>query len=146
MSNKYAMNYNSADRKATLIFSIALALVVFATAFSGRVTAQQLSPRTTLNRLAQQGGNDGASVIFRGGRDLITDQQWARAEEKFRQYTVSYPNEKNVDAALYWMAYSQYQLKRFDQCKSTLTRLLNNYQTSSWKDDARTLMAQLPGG
>jgi len=149
MSNKYAMNYNSGSSSAaqrTFSMALALALVVFATAFSDQVAGQQLSSRNTLNRLAQQGGNDAASVMFRGGRDLITDQQWAKAEEKFRQYTFSYPNEKNVDAALYWMAYSEYQLKRFDQCKSTLTRLLNNYQKSSWKDDARTLLAQLPGG
>lgn len=152
MSNKPAMNYNSANRSAApRRFSIPLALallamLIWATAFSAQVAGQQLSSRNTLNRLAQQGGNDAASVMFRGGRDMITDQQWAKAEEKFRQYTSSYPNEKNVDAALYWMAYSEYQLKRFDQCKSTLTRLLNNYQKSSWKDDARTLLAQLPGG
>jgi HEAT repeat protein len=143
------MNYNSTNRGASqrkFAIALALALVVFATAFSGQVAAQQLSARNTLNRLAQQGGNDAASVMFRGGRDLITDQQWTKAEEKFRQYTSSYPNEKNVDAALYWTAYSEYQLKRYDQCKNTLTRLLSNYQKSSWKDDARTLLAQLPDG
>jgi HEAT repeat protein len=149
MSHKYAMNYNSAPRSmAQRGFSLALALLVMAlgaSAFSSQAAGQQLSSRNTLNRLAQQGGNDAASVIFRGGRDLITDQQWTRAEEKFSQYTANYPNEKNVDAALYWMAYSEYQLKKYEQCKTTLTRLLNNYQQSSWKDDARTLLAQLPG-
>jgi len=143
------MNYNSTNRSAARrrfsILLVLLAMFIWATAFSIQVAGQQLSSRNTLNRLAQQSGNDAASVMFRGGRDLITDQQWARAEEKFRQYTSNYPNEKNVDAALYWMAYSEYQLNRFDQCKSTLTRLLNNYQKSSWKDDARTLLAQVPG-
>jgi HEAT repeat protein/Tfp pilus assembly protein PilV len=151
MSHKYAMNYNSAhpgtaQRGFSLRLMLALlVMAVGASAFSSQVAGQQLSSRNTLNRLAQQGGNDAASVIFRGGRDLITDQQWTKAEEKFSQYTSNYPNEKNVDAALYWMAYSEYQLKKYDQCKTTLTRVLNNYEKSSWKDDARTLLAQLPG-
>ena len=151
MSNKYAMNYKSINDSATrrgLSRRLALALLavaVCASAFASQVVGQQLSSRNTLYRLAQQGGSDAASVMFRGGRDLITDQQWTKAEEKFSQYTSSYPNDKNVDAALYWMAYSEFQLKKYDQAKSTLNRLLNNYQKSGWKDDARTLLAQLPG-
>ena len=150
MSNTYAMNYNATRRNASLlrILSIALmlALIIIASGFGGQTAAQQSASRKTLNRLAQQSGNDPASTLFRGGRDLITDQQWAKAEEKFSQYLSSYPNEKNVDAALYWKAYSEYQLTRFDQCKSTLNRLLNNYKNTSWKEDARTLLAQIPGG
>src|SRR2546425_527764 len=150
MSNTYAMNYNATNRSASLlrILSIALtvALIIIASGFGGRAAAQPSSSRKTLNRLTQQGGNDAASTLFRGGRDLITDQQWAKAEEKFSQYVSGYPNEKNVDAALYWMAYSEYQLTRFDQCKNTLNRLLNNYQNTTWKEDARTLLAQIPGG
>ena len=29
---------------------------------------------------------------------------------------------------------------------STIDRLFKSYQKSSWKDDARTLLAQIPGG
>lgn len=148
MSNTYAMNLktvNSNVARPFLIITLATVLVVIAGGFGGPASAQVLSSRNALNRLAQQGGNDAASAIFRGGRDLITDQQWARAEEKFRQYVAGYPNEKNVDAALYWQAYSEYQLAKFDQCKSTVDQLLRSYSKSSWKDDARTLLAQIPG-
>lgn len=138
MSNKYSIKPR--------LFSVALAVALFvlATGLLVQAAGQQRSPRNPLNRLVQQGGKDAASVMFQGGRDLITDQQWAKAEEKFRQYTSSYPNEKNIDAALYWMAYSEFQLSKFDQCQSTLKRLLDAYQSSSWKEDARTLLAQLP--
>jgi HEAT repeat protein len=150
MSTKYAMNYQAANSSLSsrAFFTIALAvvLIVIAGGFGGQARGQALSSRNALNRLAQQGGNDAASVVFRGGRDLITDQQWARAEEKFRQYVAGFPNEKNVDAALYWQAYSEYQLAKFDQCKSTIDQLLKSYQKSNWKDDARTLLAQIPGG
>jgi len=149
MYNKNAMKYETPIKGAsfTTLFSIALAvaLLMLATGLMDQAAGQQRSSRNALNRLAQQGGKDAANVMFQGGRDLITDGQWAKAEERFRQYTFSYPNEKNIDAALYWMAYSEFQLSKFDQCKSTLTRLLNNYQSSSWKEDARTLLAQVPG-
>ena len=149
MSNKcvnYKTAYSGASFRTSLTVALAVTLVVSASGFVGRASGQILSSRSALNRLAQQGGNDAASVMFRGGRDLITDQQWVKAEERFRQYVAGYPNEKNVDAALYWLAYSEYQLTRYDQCKGTITRLLKNYQNSSWRDDARTLLAQIPGG
>ena len=152
MSNKYAMKCAAANTSASLrtlipLFSVtmAIALVILLAGFTASASGQRLSSANQLNRLAQQGGKEAASLMFQGGRDLITDQQWAKAEERFRQYTSTYPKEKNVDAALYWMAYSEFQLSRFDQAKSTLNRLLNEYESSSWKEDARTLLAQLPG-
>jgi HEAT repeat protein len=150
MSNNYTMSlfgrHGSAFVRGSLPILSVIVLALIGAGYGGVVTGQALSSRNALNRLAQQGGSDAASAMFRGGRDLITDQQWARAEEKFRQYVAGYPNEKNVDAALYWLAYSEFQLTHFDQCKSTVLRLLNNYQKSSWRDDARTLLAQIPSG
>jgi HEAT repeat protein len=148
MSNQNATNLLTPDRSAVarrfISFILGAVLLVLAVGFAVQAGAQALSSRNALNRLAQQGGSDAASVVFRGGRDLITEQQWQKAEEKFREYVAGFPNEKNIDAALYWQAYSEYQLRNFDQCKTTLNLLLNNYQKSSWKDDARTLLAQIP--
>jgi tetratricopeptide (TPR) repeat protein len=87
-----------------------------------------------------------ATTVFRSARDLITDGEWAKAQEKFNEYVSSFPNEKNVDAALYWLAYAQNKSARFDQARATLKRLLDKYPSSSWRDDARVLLAQIPGG
>jgi TolA-binding protein len=86
-----------------------------------------------------------AATVFRSARDLITDGEWARAQQKFSEYVSSFPNEKNLDAALYWLAYSQQKLERFDDCRKTITQLLEKYPQSSWRDDARVLLAQVPG-
>jgi HEAT repeat protein/outer membrane lipoprotein YfiO len=87
-----------------------------------------------------------ASTLFTSARDLITDGEWAAAQEKFNDYLSSYPNEKNLDAALYWMAYAQQKLAKYDDCRTTILRLIEKYPTSSWRDDARVLLAQVPGG
>lgn len=85
------------------------------------------------------------ATVFRSARDLITDGQWARAQEKFSDYLSSYPNEKNLDAALYWLAYAQQKLAQYDDCRVTILRLMEKYPTSSWRNDARVLLAQVPG-
>src|SRR5215213_2558537 len=86
-----------------------------------------------------------AATVFRSARDLITDGDWARAQQKFSDYVEAYPNEKNTEAALYWLAYTQQKLAKYDQCRATVERLLEKYPNTSWKEDARLLMAQLPG-
>ena len=142
------MKYQETNRRSsllkTLLIAISVALAVIATGFARQTAAQQLLSRDKLTRFAQQGNNETANVLFRGGRDLISDDQWAKAEQKFQEYITSYPNEKNVDAAFYWMAYSQFKLNKFDDCKITITRMLNRFPDTNWKDDARTLLAQLP--
>jgi hypothetical protein len=86
-----------------------------------------------------------ATTIFRSARDLITDGDWAKAQAKFDEYVSQFPNEKNIDAALYWKAYAEQKLAKYDQCRSTIDRLLQKYPNTNWKDDARTLLAQVPG-
>jgi tetratricopeptide (TPR) repeat protein len=124
--------------------SFVLALICSAT---GTVFSQQrpgAASATTTRRPSQQNGND-ANAVFSSARDLITEGEWAKAQEKFSQYVSLYPNEKNIEAALYWLAYTQHKLTRYDQCRSTIDRLLQKYPNTTWKDDARMLLAQVPG-
>lgn len=122
--------------------AIAISLVVLFGVSSALGQQRPSSTSASSNRSAQ--GSD-ATTVFRSARDLITDGEWARAQEKFNEYVSSYPNEKNVDAALYWLAYTQHRLARYDQCRETIMRLLEKYPATSWKEDARVLLAQVPG-
>ena len=120
-----------------------VSLVILLAVAAMPVTGQQ---RRASNALAaQSSSNASAATVYNAARDLITDGNWARAQEKFREYVNSYPNEKNLDAALYWMAYAQYKLTNYDQCRETLSNLLEKYSDSTWRDDARMLLAQVPG-
>src|SRR5438132_4393285 len=128
-----------------LAVAVAIALALIASGVAHQATAQQYSAGPKLNKFAQQGSNAAANTMFSGGRDLIDDAQWAKAEEKFAQYISAYPTEKNLDAAMYWVAYSQYKLRKFNQSKETIDRLLKAYEKTTWKEDAELLLAQLPG-
>ncbi|PYS68847.1 MAG: hypothetical protein DMF73_15990 [Acidobacteria bacterium] len=141
------MNYNvnkeeSMTKMLALIAAIAFALMTFV----GAVSAQEFSMRPKATTFAQQSGNNAAAnAMFNGARDLIDDAQWIKAEQKFAQYISAYPQEKNLDQAMYWMAYSQYKLRKFNQTKDTIEKLLKTYERTQWKDDAELLLAQLPG-
>lgn len=145
MSKRMAENRNrSVIGYQQFCSSLIVGLVLFSGLF-GVAVAQQQSSRSSANRLEQQSSNDAASVMFRSGRDLITEQEWAKAQEKFGQFVSAYPNDRKVDEALYWMAYALNKQAKVDQCRQTLTRLLEKYPNTPWKEDARVLLAQTLG-
>jgi tetratricopeptide (TPR) repeat protein len=121
-------------------------LFVLTITYASHVAGQRRnsSALASSNRSSQQSGND-ASTVYRSARDFITEGEWAKAQEKFNEYVSSFPNEKNLDAALYWLAYAQHKLANFEQVRSTVGRLLEKFPNTSWKDDARVLLAQAPG-
>jgi hypothetical protein len=129
--------------RITLILSLALLLGATLANFAAPALGQQR--RASSNAFSLQGSNESAATVFRAARDLITDGQWARAEAKFSEYVTKYPNEKNLDAALYWLAYSQHKLSEYQECRETVNKLFEKYKESSWLDDARLLVAQIPG-
>jgi hypothetical protein len=127
-----------------------LAAILIVLAITTAAMAQQrrsVTPRRG-NFQSQASSNraqEDAAVVFRSARDMITDGEWAKAQQKFSEYVSSYPNERNLDAALYWLAYSQHKLAKFDDCRKTINQLLDKYPESNWRDDARVLLVQVPG-
>src|SRR5689334_1944492 len=71
---------------------------------------------SSMMAFGQQRQSD-ANTVFRSARDLITDGEWAKAQEKFSQLVETYPNDKNIEAALYWLAYTQQKLAKYDDCR-----------------------------
>lgn len=126
-------------KNVTSIFlpSLVIALLV-------NVAVAQSSTASTASTRSSQQTTAQATTLFRSARDSITDGEWAKAQEKFDEYVKSYPNEKNIDAALYWQAYALHKLGRYDQARATVDRLLQKYPNSNWRDDARLLLVQAP--
>jgi len=120
-----------------------LTLILLAIVSIASVAPGQQRP-SSASASSNRGTQSDATTVFRSARDLITDGNWAQAQEKFSEYVASYPNEKNIEAALYWLAYTQQKLNNYDQCRSTIDRLLAKYPNTTWKEDARLLLAQMP--
>lgn len=95
-----------------------------------------------LNRFVQT-QNAAAARVFREGRDLIGDEEWKEAEGKFRSFVANYPKEKNLDAALYWLAFTQIKQEKYHEAEQQLKRLLAEFPRSNWADDASALRVQI---
>jgi HEAT repeats/Outer membrane lipoprotein len=124
---------------------VALLFCVLVLMTAGVASGQQGSGSGSGSGSGRSQSTSEATTVFRGARDLITDGDWAKAQAKFDEYVTSFPNEKNLDAALYWMAYAEHKLAKYDQCRMTIDKLLQKYPNTNWKDDARVLLAQEPG-
>jgi HEAT repeat protein len=134
---------NSMTRTRGLAKAAALALAaVFALAAAPASAHAQA--REMLNRLVQsQGQNDPAARAFTQGRGFIDDSKWEQAASTFDRFVVQYPSDKNVDAALYWLAYAHSKQGNMRAAASTIDRLLQNYPRSNWADDARKLRLEV---
>jgi HEAT repeat protein len=95
-----------------------------------------------LNRFVQANKmNTAAAQIFKEGRDFIEAQNWQRAAEKFNEFIKGYPKERDVDAALYWYAYSLQKQGQKEQALTPLKRLIERYPGSTWRREAEGLLA-----
>lgn len=79
---------------------------------------------------------------FREGRDLIDKQEWKKASEKFSEVINQYPDNKSVDAALYWLAFCYKKQREFEKMGAAVDRLIKTYPTSSWVSDAQVLLVE----
>ena len=100
--------------------------------------------RLQLNRLVQtSNASDAAIKTFTEGRDLIDEEKWPRAAERFSRFIAEYPSDKNVDAAYYWLAFAFNKQKKFSDADGMLQRLITQYPSSKWRKDAIQLRVQI---
>jgi Tetratricopeptide repeat/HEAT repeats len=87
--------------------------------------------------------SNAAQKLLREGRELVGERKWAAATTKFNDLIRAYPRYKNLDAALYWLAFCLKQQGRPREADQTLERLIKEYPRSDWGDDALALRIEL---
>lgn len=97
-----------------------------------------------LNRLVQaSNSSDTAMNLFREARELIENENWKQAEKKFQTFIRDFPKHENVDAAMYWRAFSLKKLGKFREADDAAKKLIESNPTSRWSEDAQTLRTEL---
>src|SRR5262245_12646639 len=105
------------------------------------VSAQELGK---LNRFIQaSNAKDEAMKIFRQGRDQIEDENWKSAAATFNSFITDYPKHKDVDAALYWMAFALKKQGNYKEADAQLERLIREHPGSSWLNDAKAMRVEM---
>lgn len=80
---------------------------------------------------------------FREGRDLIDKQEWKKAAAKFDEVIKQYPDNKSVDAALYWLAFCYKKQREYEKMGAAVDRLMKDHPSSSWTSDAQVLLIEV---
>jgi hypothetical protein len=75
-------------------------------------------------------------------KDLIADEQWARAIDELRA-AVADPKESNKAEALFWLAHSLNQENDFAASVEAIRRLEREHASSPWVKPARSLLIEL---
>ena len=134
-------NHYAADLvKALLLWTMVIGLN---TSFSIRGFGQELE---AFQQFVQSVNSSvAAQKLLREGRELVGERKWVAATTKFNDLIRAYPRDKNLDAALYWLAFCLKQRGRLQEADQTLERLIREYSRSDWRDDARALRLELAG-
>ncbi|MEW6733545.1 MAG: HEAT repeat domain-containing protein [Acidobacteriota bacterium] len=107
-------------------------------------TKGQARDREKFNRLLQSSASsDPAVKTVREGRDLIAEERWAKAMDKFSEVVKQFPKSEYMDDALYWLAFTMKKQSMFQDANQVLGRLLQDFPDSNWNDDARLLQLEI---
>jgi HEAT repeat protein len=98
-----------------------------------------------LNRFVQTTSSSSTAAIkvFRDGRDQIQEGEWSKAAATFSDFIRAYPSDKNVDAAIFYLAFALKNQSRYQEASRSLQRLLNEYPKSSWANDAKAMILEI---
>lgn len=125
------MNINI--KKISIIFTILINLVLLNSTSFASFAEKNNQPKYVISE------DEKFNKTFREGRDLIDKEDWKKAAEKFKEIACDCPENKYVDAALYWLAFCYKKQNKYKEMDETLDKLLRNYPDSSWADDARVM-------
>ncbi|HEV7904147.1 MAG TPA: HEAT repeat domain-containing protein, partial [Pyrinomonadaceae bacterium] len=130
-------------RRTAVALTLAVcAVVACALLVRTRVAYGSDQDRAKLNRFVQT-GNTPAMQMFRAGRDLIENEEWAKAAETFRSFIQTYPRDNDVDAALYWYAYALKRQGNTKEAAKALKRLIKDFERSGWREEADAMLTEL---
>jgi hypothetical protein len=131
-------NKSSASRTLVVLYIMAVVVLsVMGSKGGARERSQGDSAIQTPN------ASEPEKKAFRDGRELLREENWVRAAERFNDYINDYPKETNVDAALYWLAFALKKQDKFREADRALNRLITDFPASGWADDAKALRIEI---
>lgn len=124
-------------------YKTSAALLILLTFYTAAAVPAAAFASATNSPVSAIDNQDDFDKKFREGRNLIDQEEWAQAAEKFSEAIEKYPNGKSADAALYWLAFCHKKQKQFEKADAALDRLLKNFPASSWVSDARVMKMEI---
>jgi hypothetical protein len=142
-------------------FAVALCLMIATTSWQGagsvyawanheglgvlETFVQQGQPEKAARQAAEDAARtkEDAAREMNEGRAAIDQQHWEAAIDRFNVVVGGYPQYENLDAAMYWLAYSLNKAGVYQDADAMVDRLLSEHAKSAWKKDAEALKVQI---
>lgn len=120
---------------------------LLAAAFAGLLLALSAAPaaaqhKELLSRFVQS-DNEAATRAYAQGRTFLSEEKWDRAVSALSRYLSDYPSDRNLDAAMYWLAFAYEKQNKNSEADGVIQALLGRFPRSTWADDAKVLSARL---
>jgi tetratricopeptide (TPR) repeat protein len=125
------------------IYQTLPALLILLTIYTAVMTETALAQNSAQSKIEAANREDFFGERFREGRNLIDKGEWARAAKEFREAVEKYPDHREADAALYWLAFCYKKQKMFKEADAALNILLEKFSSSSWAGDARVMKTEI---
>lgn len=120
-----------------MIYRIHIAIVLALVLTIAGVNSAQTPERNVAK------SSEPAVRLFREGKESIDNQNWTRAGAVFDSFVTTYPRDKNVDQALYWLAFALKKQAKYAAAEQKLNRLLKEFPQSNWSGDAAAMRAEI---
>src|SRR5215210_4620243 len=133
---------NIIHRRKTGSRLLAFALACLGLLLAAGSAPAHAQPKELLSRFFQS-DNSAAMQAFSQGRSFVDAQRWEQAAQSFDRFVARFPKDKNMDAALYWLAYAHNRQGNPAAAEAPLARLLQAYPSSTWSSDAKALRAEV---
>ncbi len=97
----------------------------------------------SLGAIAGQSQDPAAAAAFREARDLVNAGEWGKAEARLNGFVSAFAKDREIPAALYWLAFALKQQNKFPATDDVLTRLIDRFPESPWVADARAMRVEI---
>lgn len=127
---------------------VALALAGASPAAAQQIQAMRVAPVSAMRLVPPPGRNaeDPADSLYRLGRRAMADENYRQAARFFRQLVDRYPQSDYAGDALYYRAYSLFQLggrRDLDDAIAAIEEQARDYPRATTREDARTLRTRI---
>ena len=79
--------------------------------------------------------------LYSKGQKQLDSREWNAAQQTFKKLSATKGSKQ--DAALYWLAYSQFKNNQSQSALKTISRLNKNFPKSRWIDDGNALKIEI---
>ena len=80
---------------------------------------------------------------IRIAKNFIENEEWEKARVKLTGIINDFPQNRYLDIAYYWLAYTLFQQKNFSEAEQTIADLQRKFPDSAWIDESKSLLVEI---